>query len=165
MNLFTRFLLIISFPLFLSSVILAQDGVGQIQGAVTDSTTGGYLFGANVFLEGTSLGAATDASGKYQIARVPAGSYNIIVRYIGYKTKKIAINIVGGRTLELDVTLPSEVVEGTPVVVTAQAMGQRGAINQQITSNTIINVVSAEKIHELPDGDAATALAVCLGFL
>ena len=159
MNLFTRFLLIISFPLFLSSVILAQDGVGQIQGSVTDSTTGGYLFGANVFLEGTSLGAATDASGKYQIARVPAGSYNIVVRYIGYKTKKIAINIVGGRTLELDVTLPSEVVEGTPVVVTAQAMGQRGAINQQITSNTITNVVSAEKIHELPDGDAATALS------
>ena len=159
MNLFTRFFLIISFPLFLSSVILAQDGVGQIQGAVTDSTTGGYLFGANVFLEGTSLGAATDITGKYQVTRVPSGSYNLIVRYIGYKTKEIPITVVGGKTLELDVTLPSQVVEGTPVVVTAQAMGQRGAINQQLTSNTITNVVSAEKIQQLPDADAATALS------
>ena len=159
MNLFTRFLLVISLPLFLSTVILAQEESGQIQGVVSDSTTGDNLFGANVFLEGTSLGAATDASGKYKITRVPAGSYNFIVRYIGYKSKEIAINVVGGKTLELNVAIPSEVIEGTPVVVSAQATGQRGAINQQLTSNTLINVVSAEKIHELPDANAATALS------
>ena len=159
MNLFTRFLLIISLPLFLSSIILAQDGTGQIQGVVTDSTTGESLFGANVFLDGTSLGSATDAAGKYKIPGVPAGSYKILIRYIGYKTAEIAINVVGGKTLELNVAIPSEVVEGTPVVVTAQAMGQRSAINQQLTSNTIINVVSAEKIHQLPDDNAATALS------
>ena len=159
MNLFTRLLLIISLPLFLTSFISAQEEFGQIQGVVTDSTTGENLFGANVFLEGTSLGAASDMNGKYRITRVPEGSYNFIVRYIGYKTKEISINVVGGKTLELDVALPSQVVEGTPVVVTSQAMGQRGAINQQLTSNTITNVVSAEKIHELPDGDAATALS------
>ena len=66
---------------------------------------------------------------------------------------------MSGRTLELNISLPSEVIEGKPVVVTAQATGQRGAINQQLTSNTIINVVSAEKIRQLPDDNAATALS------
>ena len=32
---------------------------GRIEGTVTDSTTGEPLFGANIFLEGTSIGAAT----------------------------------------------------------------------------------------------------------
>jgi predicted nucleic acid-binding protein len=37
------------------------------------------------------------------------------------------------------------------VTITAQLEGQAAAINQQLTSNTIVNVVSKEKIQELPD--------------
>ena len=148
-------LIILSF----SSYSFSQDKSGNIQGVVKDSTTGNILYGANVWLEGLSLGAATDADGKYRIINIPAGSYTLVIRYIGYKQKEVLVNVVGGRTLELNITLPSEVIEGKPVVVTAQATGQRGAINQQLTSNTIINVVSAERIHELPDDNAATALS------
>ena len=154
-----RFLLIISILLISTTFLQAQEGKGQIQGTVKDSTTGDLLYGANVWLKGLSLGAATDLEGKYRINSVPAGSYTMVIRYIGYKQKEIPITVTGGRTLELNIDLPSEVIEGKPVVVTAQAVGQRGAINQQLTSNTIINVVSAEKIHELPDDNAATALS------
>ncbi len=44
-------------------------------------------------------------------------------------------------------------------VVTAQAYGQLKAINTQITSPIIKNVVSDEKIKELPDANAAEALS------
>ena len=142
-----------------SSYSFAQDNSGNIQGVVKDSTTGDLLYGANVWLEGQSLGAATDMQGKYRIVNIPSGSYTLVIRYIGYKQKEVKVNVVGGRTLELNIDLPSEVIEGKPVVVTAQAVGQRAAINRQLTSNTIINVVSAEKIHELPDDNAATALS------
>jgi TonB-dependent receptor len=51
-----------------------------------------------------------------------------------------------------------DVLIGEEVVVTSQMMGQISAINQQRTSNTIINVVSGEKIQELPDVNAAEVM-------
>ena len=78
------FLLTISF-------VFAQDGSsgkGRIQGYITDEATGDILPGANVSIEGTGLGASTDLNGKYVIEKVPAGSYTINVRYIGYQNKE-----------------------------------------------------------------------------
>ena len=137
----------------------AQSSTGKIQGTVIDSTTSDALFGANVFISGTSLGAATDLDGKYSIPQVPPGNYKLIISYIGYFPKELSITVQENRTLQLDIVLVSQVLEGEEVVVTAQAQGQKSAINQQLTSNSIINVVSAEKIHQLPDDDAAAALS------
>ena len=159
MNVVTRFLLIISLLILLPSFTSAQSGTGKIQGIISDSTSGESLFGANVYLKGTSLGAATNTDGKFIITNVDAGSYVLIVRYIGYKTKETSIEVVGGRTLEINISISPEVLEGQEVEITAQAQGQREAINQQLTSNTITNVVSSEKIRQLPDNDAATVLS------
>jgi TonB-dependent receptor len=153
---FCSFLVLLLF-IFLNTA--NAQNTGQIQGAVTDSTTGEGLTGANLFLEGTSLGVATDAKGNFRLTNIPPNSYTLIARYIGYRQKEIQVNVVAGKTIELDIILPNEVIEGTPVVVTAQAVGQRGAINEQLTSNTIKNIVSAEKIRQLPDANAATALS------
>jgi TonB-dependent receptor len=158
MRLQRYFFLIISFLLITISCSFAQGKSGQIQGVITDSTTGDVLFGANIILKGTSLGAATDINGHYKILDVPSGNYTLVIRYIGYKSKEASITI-NGTSLEFNASLLSEAVQGETVVVTAQALGQKGAINQQLTSNTIINVVSAEKMRELPDDNAASALA------
>ncbi len=147
--------------LLIQSLSYAQTntGRGEIRGVVTDTTTGKALFGANVYLEGTSLGSATNMEGKYDIADVPSGSYNMIVRYIGYRHKTFHINVESGRTLELNVALLTQAIQTQNVTVTAQASGQKSAINQQLTSNTIVNVVSSERMHQLPDDNAATALS------
>ena len=42
--------------------------------------------------------------------------------------------------------------------MTGQAVGQRAAINQQLAAETIVNVVSEEKIKELPDANAAESI-------
>lgn len=141
--------------LLISNVILAQ---GNLRGEVKDSTTNKGLIGANVFILGTSLGSATDIEGTYRISKIPEGQYTLRVSYIGYLTKEIPITIQNNRTLELNVTLVPDVLEGETVIVTAQALGQAAAINQQLTSNTIVNVVSEEKIKELPDVNAAEAI-------
>jgi len=59
----------------------------------------------------------------------------------------------------LNFALLSEAIEGEEVVVTAQARGQHEAVNQQLQSNTIMNVVSSDKIRELPDQGASAALS------
>ena len=64
------------FALFLilgSVVQLYAAATGKIVGTVRDAATGDALPGANVYLAGTAIGAATDLKANYQILRVPPG--------------------------------------------------------------------------------------------
>lgn len=145
---------------FVSSPLQASAlSSGQIEGTVTDSVSGEKLPGATVWLEGSGFGASVDKAGKYVIARIPPGKYTMVVRYIGYVTKRATIEVKADDQLVRNVVLAPEAVEGETVVVLGQARGQQAAINEQLSSNTITNVVSSEKIHELPDASAATALS------
>jgi len=143
------------------SIAIAQQSseTGQIEGTITDAVTGETLIGVNVFVEGTNLGAATNLNGEYIIRRVPAGMQTIVFSYIGYNRTEKAFEITAGETTEINMEMSPSAVEGQEVVVSTQARGQRSAINEQISSRSITNVVSADKIRELPDDNAATALS------
>lgn len=159
MNIFTKFFLIIFVSLIGISSLFPQGESGVIYGTVTDSISGEFLSGANVWLKGYSLGAASDFEGKYTIPKVSPGSYILTIRYIGYRTKEMSVKVTSGANIELNVALLIEAIEGEVITITGQAQGQREAINNQLSSNTITNIVSEEKIHELPDFNAATALS------
>lgn len=131
---------------------------GNIKGIVVDANYKEPLPGANVYIQETSLGAATDINGLYRINGVPEGSYILSVAYIGYKSKQVAIDIKDGETQTVNIEVEPDVIEGEAITITAQAEGQVAAINQQVNSNTIVNVVSEEKIQELPDANAAEAI-------
>ena len=142
-----------------ASSAFAQQQSGQIHGVVRDSSSREGLAGANVLLKGTSLGASTNLDGAFVIRSVPPGSYTLEVRYVGYRGKAVQVELSPGGDIARDFSLTIEAIEGQEIVVQAQARGQIGAINQQLASNTIINVVSAERIRELPDASAAAALS------
>jgi len=129
-----------------------------ISGTIKDSQTGEALPGANVTLVKTSLGASTDIEGKYAVREVPPGSYTLRATYVGYTEKQVTIQVNEGQTLKQDFQLVSVGVEGEEVVVTAQAAGQKEAINQQLASMPVMNVVSAARIQELPDVNAAESV-------
>jgi TonB-dependent receptor len=150
------FILKIIFIILLPLVIIRSQGM--IQGVITDSLSHSTLVGANIFLMGTSIGGATNLNGEYSIKNIPEGTYTLRISYIGYKTKDVQVDIETDKSLQLDFTLVPDVLEGEEVVITSQALGQMSAINQQRTSNTIINVVSEEKIKELPDQNAAETI-------
>ena len=67
------------------SLTWAQQTTGKISGQVTDNAGAG-LAGANVIVDGTSMGGATDNDGKYTILNVPAGKYALTASYIGYRS-------------------------------------------------------------------------------
>ena len=159
-----RHLALVVFPVLIL-LLIPTAGVAQctLQGTVTDSASGGTLVGVNVFLAGTSIGGVTDLEGEFRIMRVPAGSYRVKVSCVGYDPKEVAVQLAGTETRVLNVRLNPGMVEGEEVVVTAQMRGQIAAINQQLTANTIVNVVSEEKIQELPDANAAAAIGRLTG--
>lgn len=145
--------------LFISfSNLLFAQAVGSIGGKISDKSTGEELFGANVVIKGTTYGSSTDFEGNYKIRNMPVGSYILEVSYIGYNPKTVNIDIVENRLVNIDVELEFKVIEGEVVVVTGQAEGQIQAINKQLTSNTIANVVSENRIKELPDVNAAESI-------
>jgi TonB-dependent receptor len=147
--------LLLLYLLFLCSASFAQT---TIVGVITDSLTNKSLPGTNVYLEGTAFGSSTDIDGVYRIEGVPDGTYLLRISYIGYQTQDMEITIESQKKIIVNAKLIYDVIEGEQVFITAQAEGQVAAINQQISSNTIINVVSEEKIQELPDANAAEAI-------
>jgi len=147
--------LLILIVLVTPSAVFAQ---GRLQGSVADSLSGETLIGANVYLLGTAFGSATDREGKYAISRIPDGRYVLRVSYIGYKSRDVDVSVSTDIVRVVNVALLPDIILGEEVVVTAQVRGQMAAINQQISSNTVVNVVSEERIQELPDVNAAEVI-------
>jgi hypothetical protein len=79
--------------------LLCQNAFSQdltISGKISDESTGSSLPGASVTLKGsTTIGVTTDADGKYTI-KVPSSAQTIVISFIGYSAKEVAI---GNRTL------------------------------------------------------------------
>ena len=136
----------------------AYAAAGRITGTVTDASTGEALPGANVVIQGTSIGAATDLDGRYTIPNTPSGQQTLVVTYIGYDAQRREVQVPDGGTVTVNFQLTWGGVEGEEIVITAQAEGQISAINQQLSSNTISNIVSAARIQELPDVNAAESI-------
>ncbi|HTY38705.1 MAG TPA: carboxypeptidase-like regulatory domain-containing protein, partial [Bacteroidota bacterium] len=142
--------------LFIAQSALAS---GVIKGKVFDKDTKEGLPGANVVIKGTSVGTATDLNGNYYITNVPPGKFTLQVSYIGYRPKTADISVSNDATVMQDFGLEAAAIEGQVFVVTGQAQGQMQAINQQLTSDKIVSIVSEARIQELPDFNAAQAIS------
>ncbi len=105
-------------------------GQGAITGYVTDLETGEPLIGANVVLEGTSLGSATDITGKFYIPNVPAGNYNLKASYIGYEPYPIRMNVIEKNIANLNLSLtPSKFYAGEVVISGTRPLIEKTSTN------------------------------------
>ncbi len=112
------FLFLIDPSLSTADAATGTDGIGSIAGEVIDGRNLRPLPGATVLVDGTERGAATDADGRFLIERLPAGSYNLTIRYIGYTTARRSNVIVSSnRTTTIEVRLDEELIEGEDVEV------------------------------------------------
>jgi TonB-dependent receptor len=143
--------------LFSFSSLFAQ-GSGAMKGRVLDNGTGDPLIGANVTIQNTSLGAVTDVHGTFFIRSIPVGTWTARISYLGYAPVTREIVISSGVTLDQEFRLKAQALEGQEIVVTAQARGQDAAINRQLSSENVVNIVSAARIQELPDENAAESI-------
>ena len=87
----------------------------QVSGTVTDAA-GAPVVGATVLVEGTMVGATTDASGQFTVKAPQDGKLNI--SFIGYQSQQIDI---AGRT-NISVTLEEDSQTIDDVVVTAMGI-------------------------------------------
>ena len=136
----------ILFILIFSSILCAEE-TGVISGTVTDSRTKEPLAGVNVFLEGTTFGAATDREGNFRIANVPHGLYQLTFSYIGYTTyTETDVLVVPSKPANFNIELTEIVLESDQVEVTAGYF-----VEETVTQPSVIGL-SREEIRRYPGG-------------
>ena len=82
-----------------------------VTGKVRDAATAEPLPFANVFINQTTIGTATDAQGNYTLKNVPVGANEIVFSFVGYKSYPSKIQIKEGETKQLDIRLQSDDVQ------------------------------------------------------
>jgi len=143
---------------FLISTFIFGGTTGKLSGVIKDAETGEPLVGANVIIEGTSFGAATNIKGEYVILNIPPGRYNVKISYIGYETILIQnVVIIVDQTTQLSVELKSQSVQVEEVVVTAKTP----LIQKDLTSS--ISVISRDEIEALPVASFTELLSLQAG--
>ena len=90
-----------------------------VSGVVTGAN-GEPVIGANVVVEGTTLGASTDVTGSYTLSNVPSDA-TLLVSYIGYKPAKVQ---VAGRT-RIDIAMQEDTAQIEGVMVVAYGTAKK----------------------------------------
>jgi len=130
----------------LMSVPVFAGTTGKIAGQVLDAASGEPLFGANVIIEGTTLGGTTDMNGEYYIINISPGTYKVKFLYIGYQgVLKTDVRVSVDLTTRLDAKMQVQVVQSDEVIVVT---AERSAVQKDLTSSEI--TISAKTIEALP---------------
>ncbi len=124
----------------LASLTFSQQTTGKISGEVS-SVDGSVLAGANVMVDGTSSGAATDSDGNYTILNVPAGTYSLSVSYIGHKTVTTSnVEVKTNLTTPQSFALETSAISGEVVTI----IGEKRLVEFSATNS--VRSVNAEEI-------------------
>ncbi len=139
----------------LGSGVFAQ---GVLKGKVIDSQNLS-LPGANVILQGTSIGSVTNQNGEFTIVNLNAGSYEVVITYLGYASLTQNVTVSDGETTLVNFRLNETSIEGVEFIVFGDRLkGQARALNQQKNNANITNVVSSDQIGRFPDANIGDAL-------
>lgn len=102
----------------LTGTLPAQQSTGYVVGTVTVET-GDPAANATVVLEGTRLGAVAEEDGSFIIADVPAGTYTVQVRLIGYEqATPLSVRVYANDTTRVVVTLRENEIELSQILIT-----------------------------------------------
>ncbi|MEM6287411.1 MAG: TonB-dependent receptor [Bacteroidota bacterium] len=137
--------------LALALLLAAPDALAQtgtITGRVTHAETGDLLPGASIRIDGTQLGAATDAFGKFNVRGVPAGAVTLVASFVGFETAEIATTAEAGETVYVEVVLAPNPDQIGEVVIRSEKFVR----NLQDTQ-TSVAVVGMEQLEAIPVRD------------
>lgn len=129
----------------------------SVKGTVVDSKNNQPLSGVVVSLTGTPKGSVSDFDGKYEIADLSDGTYEIVFTYATFKTYKQSITIAGNLDVVFDMKMMPETQELSNTVIKSSRITntENSVINEIKASNTIVSGTSAAQISKTMDRNAA----------
>ena len=131
---------------------------GKVAGRVLIKDTGEPMIGANIIINDTDLGTATDADGNYYILQVPPGTYSVRFTMIGYQDLIMNnVRVQVDLTTTLNAQLAESVIGMNEVVVQAD----RPMIQTDVTYSQAN--ISAEEVEMLPVEEFEDVIALQAG--
>ncbi len=108
---------------------------GMICGIVTSRENQRVLASVTVLLEGTKFGTATDARGEFHIGPLPAGSYTVVARLLGFaEWRSDSVAVRPGSTTEVRVTMAESAIPLAEVQVSAERQRHLSGIQTSVLS-------------------------------
>lgn len=137
-----------------------EASAATLHGFVREKDTREPVIMANVWLEGTPIGAATNMKGYYVLPGIPAGTYRICVRYLGFRTLVIEKTLAEGDDAEVNGLLESEALRSEPVTVEAERDRSENEIKP---GQIIVDASSLRRIPQLAEPDLFRAVQMLPG--
>lgn len=134
----------------LSPEPITGQSTDKLQGFVRDSQSSAPVAGAVVELVGTNYRDITDERGFYRFEHLPVGTYSVVVRSIGYRTRRIEqVGVVQDVTARLDITL-----EAKPIPLPPQEVKGLGPASK-FSSTQDVTIISHKEIERSGAGSLA----------
>lgn len=146
--------------LLLTSSALLKAQNANIRGFVYTKDNGEPALFTNVYLKGTTLGAATDINGFFSITKVKEGNYTLVATYLGYDTILEPVSITANQIISKKIYLTKAAVQLVEVVATGEQQAKKE--NTMVSVNRI-DPVEIKKLPSVGQPDLAQYLQVLPG--
>jgi len=136
---------VLIFSIFICFIALqAFSQTGTIRGFVYAKETGEPVLFTNVFLAGTTIGAATDVNGYYSITKIPPGDYTLTVTSIEHDTLTSPVTVVAGEIVTRKLYLTKRTVNLKSIDISAEKQEQKTEVLISV------NKITPKEIRQLP---------------
>lgn len=135
--------------LFASAHLLAQ--TGTLRGFVYEEESGEPAMFSNVVLEGTKIGGVTDANGFFNLAKVPAGKYTLVVTYIGFDQISVPVVVNSNKITNQKLYLKESSIQLNTIQVSAERQEAKTSVNTSVVKLTAKSLKKLPSIGGEPD--------------
>ena len=127
--------------LFTSILMYGQHTDANVFGDV--QSEGEHIPFATIYIEGTTIGTATDITGHYMLIDLPVGTHTLVATSMGYSSTKKEFTIKEGEVIEINFELESETMTLDEVVITATKTFKR-----QTDAPVIVNIIDSKLLNQ-----------------
>ena len=158
--------LLVSFLISLLFSIQVFAQTGSVKGVVKIKGQSETIVGANVFIEGTTIGNSSDLDGNYMIRDLKPGKYKIVASFISFKTQTFEnVEVKAGQETVLNIDMEDETTLLSTVVIkgTLERDKENILLMEQRKATTISQSIGAQELSRKGVGDVASAVSKVSG--
>ncbi|MEO6965868.1 MAG: TonB-dependent receptor [Acidobacteriaceae bacterium] len=135
----------------------AQGGGGSISGSLTDST-GAALRSAQVSIPAHGMHTTSDQQGLFLLSDLPAGTYTVVVTYIGFDTLTKTVAVTAGQIATMNLQLKVASQNQKVLVTATSASAEVEALNVERAADNVLQVLPVQAITSLPMQNVGNAI-------
>lgn len=142
--------LVFSIALYLPIGVAFAQNTGSISGTIIEKNTQQSLPGAIIRIEGTTIGTVSDADGRFRILNIPVKTYNVGVKFSGFKPITLYNVVVNsGNEKVFTIELEEDAKEIGEVVINGNKVSAKAA---SLVTPLSVQKLTGEEIQSNPGG-------------